>query len=156
MRAFEYVCGRCGCTYRAFQVAVSYGTLGFRDESGKHIAVIDAIGDPLFRRVDAVLQRHPASGSIGELRQGQVIQRVVAHLSDPSPTGQAYDPDALPACPHCGALSPSDWKSVEPPDIAKLEIPVLSRTAWDALPEAEQEELLAQEVNDAISRSSLG
>ena len=153
MRTFEYVCGRCGCTYRAFQVASSYGTLGFWDESGKHNAVVDAIGDPLFGRVTTTLQRHPAFPSINERRRGQVIQRVVARLSDPSPTGQAYDPDAKPACPHCGASSPKEWRSVEPPEVTELEIPTLSRTVWNALPEAKQEELLTQEVNDAISRS---
>jgi hypothetical protein len=153
MRMFEYVCGNCGHTYRAPQMASSYGKLAFWDESGAYLAVIDAIGDPLFERVAMAVSLHAASASLTDRRRGQVVQRVVAHVSDPAPSGKSYDPEAQPACPLCDFSAPRDWQSVEPPEITELDLPSLSRTAWDGYSAAGQEQLLAQEVNDALLRS---
>jgi hypothetical protein len=149
---FEYTCGRCGRTYRAPQVASGYGTLGFWDGSGKFFAVIDAIGDELFEQVTAALAHHPAFPTVSERQRGQAVQWVVTRLSDPAPNGLPYDPEAKPACTYCGATSPIEWRSVEPPEIAELEIPSLRRTRWNSLPASRQQELLAEEVNNALSR----
>jgi hypothetical protein len=86
-RMFEYVCGRCGCTYRAAQVASGYGIIGFWDASGRYLAVVDGIGDSLFDRVTAALARHPAAPEISDRRRGRVVQWVIAHLSDLAPSG---------------------------------------------------------------------
>jgi hypothetical protein len=150
-RMFEYVCGRCGCTYRAAQVASGYGIIGFWDASGRYLAVVDGIGDSLFDRVTAALARHPAAPEISDRRRGRVVQWVVAHLSDLAPSGLPFDPEAKPACPHCGAASPAQWQSVEPPETAESEVLPLARDQWNGLTEAEQEDELTERVNDALT-----
>jgi hypothetical protein len=153
MRMFQYTCGRCGCTYLAAQPAATYGDIVARDEAGNNPGVLFRIGDPLSAQVDAAVARHPAAASVTDRRRGRVIRRVVAHLSDVSPDGLAYDPEVLPACPNCGAVSPESWESVEPPAIITVDLPELSRVSWSRLSAAEQDALLAEEVNDALSRS---
>jgi hypothetical protein len=151
MRMFEYTCGNCGKTYRALQPASSYGTLVFRDGSGRHTAAVEAIGDDLFAKVGAALDRHTAATTITDRRRGQVVQTVVGRLSDPAPGGFSYGPDAKLEYEHCGATSPTAWRAIEPPEIIEVDVPMLERRGWEAMPPSQQEDRLEKEINDALS-----
>ena len=151
MRMFEYTCGRCLRTYRAPQRTATDGTLVFRDAAGVYVAAVDAIGNPLFDRVDEALNRHAAVGTISDRRRGQVVQRVVGRLSDPAPSGHRYGPDAKPSCAHCGFTQPSWWQSIEPPELVEVELPLLEQDEWQSLSPQDQELRLREEINDAVS-----
>ena len=150
LRVLEYICGGCGCAYRAGQVTGSYGTLGFWAETGKYQAVIDAIGDTLIVAVGAAVRGHPAAWSVDDLTCGAITQRVFARLSDPAPDGSRYSRDTKPACPECGACTPRHWQSREPPELVELEVPDLTHDDWDHRPPAGQAALITAAVDQEM------
>lgn len=151
MCQFEFTCGRCEFVYKASLAASRYGCLAFWDETGQYQAAVDVISDPLFAQVEEAVRKHPASQSVSARRRGEVVQRVVARLSDLAPSGTSYDPDAKPACPNCRAFWPTAWRSVEPPEISNVDLPLLGRLAWERRPRSEQQAVLLTEVNDALT-----
>ena len=147
---FEYTCGRCGKTYIALQPAATYGTLIFRDESGKYAVAVDAISNPLFDRVSAAMDQRELADAMSARQQGEIGQRLVGRLSDPAPNTLSYDPDALPACDHCGAAQPSFWHSFEPPQTEEVDLSELRHDGWDALSPREQDQRLNDELDQIL------
>ena len=154
MRAFSSRCGRCGRDHRVLQPCGGHKQVVFRSACGVHLSgLVDALDDELFARVGRAVPIHPVGSSASAQRTGRATRQVLARLSDPAPDGSRFDADAAaaPACPHSGATSPSTWSSVEPPELAEVDVAALTGTAWDARPSHEQEQVLADEVGDALS-----
>lgn len=66
------------------------------------------------------------------------------------PNRLSYDPDALPACDHCGAAQPSFWHSFEPPQTEEVDLPELRHDGWDALSPREQDQRLNDELDQIL------
>ena len=134
LREVAFTCGRCGEVYRDGLLVGGFVRLVVRDADGRSPACADLLDDPL---VDLLAQvSAERSGLFARVAvEPADVTGAYLRLCDPSPSGAAWEREALPCCPTCGA-QPSASERLD--GLLQVDLPVLRHDALDALPREEQ------------------
>jgi DNA-directed RNA polymerase subunit M/transcription elongation factor TFIIS len=143
---FKYICKRCGSVYKAPEVSAdSYGEFLMRSPTGETVH-LDAMSDPVFAEVDALLKRLPCMQRKSPVQLAKIQRNVFGVACDPDSQGNRYSIEAKPICQTCGNKEPSYWEATEPPEFVDIDVPEVAHNGWGQLDELEKIEVLERSV----------
>jgi len=125
-----------------------YGSGIIRTADPHDLALVEAIGDPVFEEVGAIVEDLlTAAGKRNWL--GHCFERVFGIACDPAPSGQRYSLTEKVRCPICGSTDLVRYGPGEPPQVDTVELPVVTYSAWQQLSYEEKREKIREALQKA-------
>jgi len=142
---YKHVCASCGAEFHASGVPeMSYGEFIMRTESSEE-AYLEATSDPVFAEVLKYVRSHPWLAGTSRNESGNVAQAIFGVACDPSPHGQLYHVEMMPACTRCRCRSMRSWAEVMP--LQCSHIPAVTHAGWATLAETEKIAAIDSAIN---------
>jgi len=116
-----------------------HGQFVLRSDASLDEAFLDAMHDPTFDEVEAMLSRSWRMVGKDDWFRAHVLQRTYGEIAcDPDSTGHPFRIGKLPNCPQCGGAV-LNWRAISPPQFVDCEIPSVTHRVWERLSELQKE-----------------
>jgi len=106
----------------------SYGLFIMFSATPGQMAWLEAVTDPVFDEVGAILGGFPAFTAIGKCPRIGVMHLLFSLACDPDPQGRPYWLST--ACSRCGAFDVKFRAEREQPEVFTVDIPEVTHVAW--------------------------
>jgi hypothetical protein len=148
LQKFTYRCELGHEFYAPESPESAYGEFLLRDPSGTRLAYLNALEDPTYQEVDAILARLPTLTTMPAVKRANILRRIYgAAACDPPPDGGDFQIGRLPRCPVCHSAVRS-WIESEPIEFLDVAVPPVTHAVWESLSTEQKvarvEELAAQ------------
>jgi hypothetical protein len=133
LHLFKYRCKHCHSTFKAPTILSSaYGEFLLRSEGRRTEAYLNAITDPVYREVDALVKAHSKVARMRSSEAADVLQKIFGVACDPDSDGTEFRIDRLPRCSSCGG-EPDYWEATESPEIVENELRPVTHERWNRM-----------------------
>lgn len=133
LHLFKYRCKRCRSVFKAPTIMSSaYGEFLLRSEGKRTEAYLNAVADPVYREVDALIKAHPKVAKMRSSEAADVLQKIFGVACDPDLDDTEFQIDRLPRCSACGG-EPDYWEATEPPEIVEKELAPVTHERWSRM-----------------------
>jgi hypothetical protein len=149
LQLLQVSCAHCGqdSTVSVMPDGV-HGQFVLRSDASLDEAFLDALQDPTYDEVDAMLSRSRRLLGKDDWFRAHALQRTYGEIAcDPDSTGHSFRIGKLPNCPQCGRAV-LKWQRVEPPQFIDRDIPHATHRRWEKLSALEKE----FRVDDVLER----
>jgi hypothetical protein len=147
---FKCVCARCDHHFK-YPVFVHVWGLVMRSPLTGEAVLIEMDGNTMDPELNRITNAMPICKGRRDHEMGGAGQAVFSAVYDPDPLGEPFVSGADPPCPKCGWTQLADWRSTEPPEMVKVDVPVATHHRWDAMTPEQRKQLVEQTVLDYFS-----
>ena len=151
---WTYKCARCGTAYEAPELAEgAYGAFLMRSTGKGATAYLNALDDPVYDEVTAILLDSPHSRRMTARQRADVLQSLFGVACDRDSDGSEFEIGRPPACPKCGSCQPESWEVCDPPKWKDEEVPTVSHEQWFKLGEQERKAVVFRRLHEIMHRA---
>jgi hypothetical protein len=140
LQIFEYRCAPFGHEFHAPELPTgTYGEFLLRDEAGAFMAHLDALADPTYKEVDALLAGLPGIIQVKASKRAEILRQIYGLVAcDPTPDGKPFQIGLHPRCPTCSSHAMRSWQEVQPAQFADYAVPSVTHSLWLSLTEEQK------------------
>lgn len=151
LHLFKYRCKRCRSTFKAPTIMSSaYGEFLLRSEGRRTEAYLNAITDPTYQEVDALVKAHSKVAGMRSSEAADVLRKIFGVACDPDSDDTEFQIGRRPRCPSCGG-EPDYWEATEPPEIVEKELAPVTHERWSRMNAQEKELAVDRAVTNYLS-----
>ncbi len=132
-----------GHSFEAPHLVGDYGQFLLRSVETSQPAVLNALEDPVYLEVDALLEELGAYKGHSALDRAEILQGVFGAACDLSPDRSEYRIGEPPRCPLCCTKRMSSWARSEPRRVSSAEIDHVTHRTWDRRTHGEKRQILS-------------
>ncbi len=133
LQTFFFICGGCGKEYEALELPSSqYGQLSLRCIPSNRLLFLDALNDPVYEEVAAILTNIRAAPKEGTVEFADILHGLF-HVACDKPQGEKCGIGTEPVCTYCGHNVPTSWRESSPPVLTACDVPSVTHNEWDGL-----------------------
>jgi hypothetical protein len=144
LQLFRYECAPYRHKFESPSLAAAgYGLFLLRSDRSDHLAFLDALSDPVFLELEAILLEFKAFNEKDSRGRAKLLHEAFGVTCDPSEDGESYNIVQYPRCPVCGTRQMHYWEVIEPPIFVDIEVPSVEHKRWAALTATQKRRLVS-------------
>jgi hypothetical protein len=140
LQIFEFKCEPSGHEFRAPELPLgAYGEFLLRAEEGTALAYLNALADPTYKEVGALLEKKPGMDRATPNRRAEILRHIYGAVAcDPDSGGRPFKIGQRPTCPVCSSSTMRSWQEVYPAEYIDLDVPPVTHRLWQSLSEEQK------------------
>ncbi|WEN14803.1 hypothetical protein PY254_16460 [Rhodanobacter sp. AS-Z3] len=135
LQIFVYQCEPYGHAFQAPELPLhGYGEFLLRTGSAATMSYLDALADPTYKEVDALLARRSGMREMKATKRAEILRNIYGQVAcDPDGDGTPFRIGQHPRCPVCSSSVMRAWQEAVPTQFVELDIPAVTHALWTSL-----------------------